>query len=75
MKTGKTERIKQIAPQKIRRALNLASEKGSSAWLTVLPLHDLGFKLNKMEFRDDWHVDDIPSTCACGDVFTVDFAN
>ena len=72
MKTGKTERIKQIAPQKIRRALNLASEKGSSAWLTVLPLHDLGFKLNKMEFRDDWQVDDIPSTCACRDFFTVD---
>ena len=25
---------------------------GSSAWLTVLPLQDLGFNLNKREFRD-----------------------
>ena len=29
----------------------LATEKGSSAWLTVL-LQDLGFNLNKREFRD-----------------------
>ena len=58
--------------------LVLAAEKGSSAWLTVLPLKDLGFNLNKRQFRDavklryDWPIDDIPSTCACGEVFTVD---
>ena len=39
---------------------------------------DLGFNLNKREFRDavklryDWPVEDIPSTCACGEAFTVD---
>ena len=74
----RAERTKEIARQKTQRALNLASEKGSSAWLTVLPLHDLGFNLNKREFRDavelryEWQVDDIPSICARGDVFTVD---
>ena len=63
---------------KTQRALDLATEKGSSAWLTVLPLQDLGFNLNKREFRDavklryDWPVEDIPSTCACGEAFTVD---
>ena len=63
---------------KTHRALDLATEKGSSAWLTVLPLQDLGFDLNKREFRDavklryDWPVEDIPSTCACGEAFTVD---
>ena len=67
-----------MASCKTKRALNLAAEKGSSAWLTVLPLKDLGFNLNKRQFRDpvklryDWPIDDIPSTCACGDVFTVD---
>ena len=46
----------------------------------MLPLRDIGFNLNKREFRDaiklryDWLVDDIPSTCVCGDVFTVDHA-
>ena len=44
----------------------------------MLPLQDLGFDLNKREFRDavklryDWPVEDIPSTCACGEAFTVD---
>ena len=55
-----------MALRKTQRALNLATEKGSSAWLTVLPLKDLGLNLNKKEFRDavklryDWPVEDIP---------------
>ena len=49
----RTERIKEMAPCKTKRALNLAAEKGSSAWLTVLSLKDLGFNLNKRQFRDD----------------------
>ena len=42
----RAERIKEMAPRKTQRALDLATEKGSSAWLTVLPLQDLGFNLN-----------------------------
>ena len=67
-----------MAPRTTQRALDLATEKGSSEWLPVLPLQDLGFNLNKREFRDavklryDWPVEDIPSTCACGEAFTVD---
>ena len=44
----------------------------------MLPRQDLGFNLNKRDFRDavklryDWPVEDIPSTCACGEAFTVD---
>ena len=41
-----------MAPRKTPRALDLVTEKGSSAWLTMLPLQDLGFNLNKREFRD-----------------------
>lgn len=67
-----------MAPRKTQRALDLATEKRSSAWLTVLPLQDLGFDLNKREFRDavklryNWPVEDIPSTCASGEAFTTD---
>lgn len=74
------ERIRERAPPKTKRALDLAAEKGSSVWLTVLPLREMGFNLNKREFRDaiklryDWPVDDTPSTCVCGEVFTVDHA-
>ena len=76
----RAEHIRGVAPQKVQRALDLAAEKGSSVWLTVLPLREMGFNLNKREFRDaiklryDWPVDDIPSTCVCGDAFTVDHA-
>ena len=44
----------------------------------MLPLQELGFNLNKREFRDAvkqhyyWPVEDIPSTCARGKTFTVD---
>ena len=41
-----------MAPQKTKPALDLAMEKGSSAWLTVLPIQDLCFNLNKTEFCD-----------------------
>ena len=34
----RAERIKEMAPRKTQRALDLATEKGSSAWLTALPL-------------------------------------
>ena len=67
-----------MARRKTQRALDLATEKGSSAWFTVLPLQDLGFNLNKSEFCDalklryDWPMEDIPFTCACGEAFTVD---
>ena len=39
---------------------------------------ELGFNLNKREFRGAvkqryyWLMEDIPSTCACGETFTVD---
>ena len=72
--------IREVAPQKVQRTLDLAAKKGSSVWLTVLPLGEMGFNLNKREFRNaiklgyDWPVDDIPSTCVCGDTFTVDHA-
>ena len=59
--------IREVAPQKVQLTLDLAAEKGSSVWLTVL--REMVFNLNKREFRDaiklryDWPVDDIPSTC------------
>ena len=40
----------------------------------------MNFSLNKREFRDavhlryDWYMADTPSTCICGDAFTVDQA-
>ena len=62
------------------RVVELASEKGSSNWLSVIPLKDLDFDLNKREFRDairlryDWSIPDTQSVCVCGARFNVDHA-
>lgn len=72
--------IKNSLTLKTQRAVDLASEKGASNWLTVIPIDEMGFTLNKGEFRDalklryDWEIADKPSICVCGDVFNVDHA-
>ena len=67
-------------PESSRRAVELATEKGASAWLTALPLVELGFHLNKSEFRDglclryNWPLPYLPSHCVCGKALSVDHA-
>ena len=62
------------------RANDLAQQKGSSAWLTALPLANEGYVLTKREFYDAiylryrWQMKRLPSYCACGKPFTVDHA-
>ena len=62
----------------LKRCLQLNREKGVGAWLTVLPLKDQGFCLNKQEFRDaiclryGWRVPNTPHYCGCGSKNNVD---
>ena len=42
----------QQAPASLQRSIELASEKGASGWLTVLPLQEHGFALHKTAFHD-----------------------
>ena len=57
-----------------------SSEKGASSWLTVIPLKELGYDLNKGEFRDalklryNWEFSDIPHRCVCGNSFDANHA-
>ena len=46
------EQVKNSLPTKAKRAVEFATEKGSSNWLTVIPLKELGYNLNKKEFGD-----------------------
>ena len=74
------EEVKARLPDKTQRAVDLACEKGASNWLTVIPLKDMDFDLNKREFRDavrlryDWPIPDQPSVCFGGNMSTVDHA-
>ena len=76
----KLDQVKGSVSAKTLRAVDLATQKGASSWLTVLPIRDMNFDLNKCEFRDavklryDWDVPDMPSVCVCGDHFNVDHA-
>jgi hypothetical protein len=72
--------LMELLPDSLRRSVKLASEKGSSTWLTVLPLSEHGFALHKGAFHDalalryGWTPDRLPSKCACGASFSVEHA-
>ena len=66
-------------PAKLKRAVEVTSEKGALTWLTALPLeHVHGFLLNKGEFHDalhlryGWQPSRLPRNCVCSKAFTVD---
>ena len=66
-----------LAP--LRRAVDLAKEKGASTWLTALPLVEHGFTLHKGAFHDlalsyGWTPSEMPSMCTCGSKFSVEHA-
>ena len=42
----------QIPNKKLKRNMEFAKEKGSSIWLTTLPLEKHGFALSRSEFKD-----------------------
>ena len=56
----------------MQRAVDLAKEKGSSTWLTALPLTDHGFTLHKSAFHDGmalrygWTQPNLPTKCEGG---------
>ena len=39
-------------PLRTQRAVEFIKEKGASCWLSVIPLKEMNFTLNKKEFRD-----------------------
>ena len=67
-------------PLKSQRAVEFMKEKGASSWLSVIPLKEMNYTLNKREFRDamklryGWEFNDIPTVCICGDLFDTDHA-
>ena len=76
----KLDQVKGSVSEKTLRAVDLATQKVASNWLTILPIRDKNFDLNRSEFRDavklryDWDVPDMPSVCVCRNHFNVDHA-
>ena len=67
----------QEASERMQRVVKLSQEKGSSSWLSIIPLKEIGLTLNKKEFHDavslqyDWEINDIASKCVFGERFDV----
>ena len=63
---------------RLKRAMELASEKGASSWLTALPLTEHSFSLHKGAFRDalalryGWLPLQTPAHCDCSVNFSID---
>ena len=61
-------------------ALDYATIKGASTWLSALPLSEYGFASHKAAFHDaialryGWPLCRTPAHCACGTIFSVDHA-
>jgi len=64
----------------LHRSILLATEKGSSSWLTTFPLFEHGFSLHKGAFWDSlclhygWRPPLLPSSCVCGRQFSLEHA-
>ena len=72
------EELLRVLPPSLKRAMELASEKGASIWLTALPLEEYGFLLHKGDFHDaihlryGWQPGKMPRNCVCGKHVSVD---
>ena len=69
---NEAEEIETFLDEKSRKMFKCAQEKGSSAWLSSLPIKRLGYVINKQEFRDavclryGWTIPETPAYCGCG---------
>ncbi|XP_066931552.1 uncharacterized protein [Clytia hemisphaerica] len=76
----KATAIDQTLSPSMRKAVDDTRLPGASSWLTVLPLQEYSFALNKGEFRDavrlryNRELKGLPSNCPCGQKFDLDHA-
>ena len=77
VKKQNMETLEEKLPTSTKQFMKQAQDKGASSWLTALPLEEMGFTLNKEEFRDalrlryNLKLEDLPTWCACGQRFDV----
>ena len=77
---SKIESIDASLNPELLRLTQQARDKGASSWLNAIPLKDQGLTLNNQQFRDSLRLrynlplQDLPSTCACGEPFNVSHA-
>ena len=74
------DRIDESLSPDLLEALQQTRDKGASSWLSASPIEEHGLALNKQVFRDslclryNFPLPNLPSYCACGEMFTVNHA-
>ena len=77
---SRIERIDESLSPDLLQAVQQTRDKGASSWLNAIPIEEHGLALNKQEFRDslclryNLPLPNLPSYCACGEMFTVNHA-
>ena len=77
---SRIERIDESLSPNLLQAVQQTRDKGASSWLNAIPIEEHGLALNKQEFRDSLCIrynlplSNLPSYCACGEMFTVNHA-
>ena len=77
---SRIDRIDESLPPDLLQAVQQTRDKGASSWLNAIPIEEHGLPLNTQEFRDslclryNLPLPNIPSYCACGDVYSVNHA-
>ena len=67
-------------PGSLKHSIEVACESGASSWFSDIPIQEYGFAIHKGDFRDaiclryGWQPGLLPSSCVCGQSFTVEHA-
>ncbi len=78
--TKEAEALKPKLPAAKQKAMEQASEKGASSWLTATPWSKYGFNLHKQASRDalclrfGWSPARLDTHCPCGQTFSISHA-
>ena len=77
---GSCQNLQVQLPADLQRCVELSQERGTSIWLTALPIENHGFALHKSAFRDalclryNWPLNNQPSQRSCDHSFSIDYA-
>ena len=72
MEARTASELNEELPNNLKKMVEICSEKGTSSWITALPIAEHGFMLHKGAFRDalclryGWRPQNLPSHCVCG---------
>ena len=74
------EAIIESSSESRKKLLEISREKGSSIWLSTLPIKEEGFQIDKQSFWDlikiryGYQLIRLPNECACGSKFNLEHA-